>query len=562
MTTKVLLQPWLWKRFTGAALDIYLGAEGEMVIDMRYQTPSLRLCDGVTPGGHPVVAAGFNFDGLLTFSPRIVSPEASGEVNAPLMVMSSPAEGLSDLHIASYWEFAFDPQFTDVVYRSGRSAEYLTAIDFAEVGVVLPTGSTYYVRVQYQYESGMTSAWSDRCQFTVVSSLPETQQVKLLAADGAFSDNLGRSASLSADGTIAVLGAYGNDDLGSNVGSLYVFYRGTGTWEQQELLLSPGALQGDGLGFAACISGDGLTIVGGANGALGGGKVCVFAREGTTWVEQATLVGHDTVTGDSFGSALAINHTGDLLVVGAQGVDGLYPNEGAVYVFQRTGTTWTQVTQLYPDNGLENDYFGSAVAISSDGSTIAVGSYGRDDFGSACGGVYIYRLLNGVWVLDDELYALDAEAGDNLGQSLALSADGTVLLVGACREDQLGSNAGAAYVFQYEAGEWKETVKLVANDGLTNDYFGYDVALSANGEVALIGAYGIDGTVSNQGGAYVYRREADGWQFHSKLLAGDALASDQLGWKVSLSADGTTALVATPFNDQLARDAGAGYIFA
>ena len=174
MATKILTQPFLWKRFTSNALDAYLGLPGEPVIDLRTGAPQLRLCDGVTPGGHPI---GGSNDLSSVAIPFIIAPldGATNVAKSPIITASQfrgiKTDGTADTHVASYWQVATDAAFTNIVYQSGRTTTDLTSIDLAAKGVTLDAGQKY-ARVAYEGQEGGISDNSPVVGFDVLAIGP------------------------------------------------------------------------------------------------------------------------------------------------------------------------------------------------------------------------------------------------------------------------------------------------------------------------------------------------------------------------------------------------------
>jgi FG-GAP repeat protein len=160
-----------------------------------------------------------------------------------------------------------------------------------------------------------------------------------------------------------------------------------------------------------------------------------------------------------------------------------------------------------------------------------------------------------VWVEQQKLLATDGAAADELGFSVALSGDSAIL--GAHLDDDLGADAGSAYVFVRSGSLWNQQQKLVASDGAAGDQFGFSVALS--GDTAVIGAPWNDGPGLDAGAAYTFVRSNGIWSQEQKLVAVDAMPNDGLGSAVGL--DGNTALIGAPYDDDQAYDAGSVYVF-
>ena len=371
-----------------------------------------------------------------------------------------------------------------------------------------------------------------------------SQQQQLTGSDGAAEDCFGVSVALLRD--TALVGAHG-DDVGANSdqGSAYVFTRSGTTWSlQQKLTASDGAAD-DRFGYSVALSVN-TALVGapyddvGANASQG--SAYVFTRSGTTWSQQQQLTAKDGEANDWFGRAVALSR--DTALVGAFGDDvGANANQGSAYVFTRSGTTWSQQQQLAALDGAANDRFGISVALSGD--TALVGAYWDDVGANNQGSAYVFTRSGTTWSQQGQLAALDGEADDYFGISVALSGD--TALVGAYLDD-VGANAnqGSAYVFTRSGTTWSQQGQLAALDGAADDYSGMSVALS--GDTALVGAYYDDvGANANQGSAYVFTRSGTTWSQQGQLTASDGAAYDYFGYSVALSGD--TALVGAYYDD-------------
>ncbi|MHB8735809.1 MAG: FG-GAP repeat protein [Terriglobales bacterium] len=345
-----------------------------------------------------------------------------------------------------------------------------------------------------------------------------SQQQELTANDGAANDQFGNAVALSGDGGIAIVGAL-SKTIGTNgyQGAAYVYTRSGTTWGPPTLLTANDGAAYNRFGNAVALSGDGSTaLVGASAKAIGGnafqGAAYVFTRGGMTWSQQQELTAGDGVAYDSFGRSVALSGDGTTALVGAYGKTiGANTNQGAAYVFTRSGTTWSQQQELTANDGAANDRFGRSVALSGDGSTALVGAYYKTiytRFGANVGqgAAYVFTRSGTTWSPQQELKADDGAANDRFGNAVALSVDGSTALVGA-RSKTIGANSyhGAAYVFTRSGTTWSQQQELTASDGAAGDYFGYAVALSGGGSAALVGAYfKTIGANTNQGAAYVY----------------------------------------------------------
>ena len=296
----------------------------------------------------------------------------------------------------------------------------------------------------------------------------------------------------------------------------------------------------------------------------------VAASEAATLPGVKKLTASDASAGDYFGHSVAVS--GDIIVVGARLEDtGGLSNAGAAYVLRRDqggAENWGEVKKLVASDFEATDYFGDSVTVSGD--TAVVGAVEEDTAGSDAGAAYVFHRDQGGagnWGEVRKLLASDAQAGDRFGGGVSVSGDTAV--VGARREDPGGNNnAGAAYVFERNQGgpdDWGEVKKLTASDGQAGDEFGNSVAIS--GDTAVVGAYQEDaggGVLDEFGAAYVFQRDEGGpnnWGEVAKLTASDAAALDLFGWSVAVSAD--TAVVGARLADHPEgnTDAGAAYVF-
>jgi FG-GAP repeat len=241
--------------------------------------------------------------------------------------------------------------------------------------------------------------------------------------------------------------------------------------------------------------------------------------------------------------------------VGAPNADtGNHVDQGAAYVFVRSGTTWAQQQKL---TSSDNNYeFGYSVAIS--GETVVVGAPLADiGANSDQGSAYVFVHSGGAWSLQQQLTASDGAAGDEFGSSVAVSGD--TIMVGAPFDDiNIKINQGSAYVFVRGGTSCSLQQKLTANYGAAFDIFGISVGIS--GDTAVVGAcYDGVGASNDQGSAYVFVRSDAAWK-QRQLTGSTAAASDRFGSSVAI--DANTVLVGALLDDiGLNFDQGSAYVF-
>jgi hypothetical protein len=334
----------------------------------------------------------------------------------------------------------------------------------------------------------------------------EKPEATLTAAKGSPDAKFGTAVSLSGD--TAVVGApdEGGTDDGGGMGAAYVFDRINGVWTERATLVAPVRRDGDKFGFSVAV--DRNTVIVGAPNAdeqlPGPGMAYVFVRSGPAWVHQATLKPSERKADDAFGFRVAVS--GDTAIVGADG-GNIRPGTGpgAAYVFTRTGSTWTEQAKLAPRDAGSADGFGFSVGISDD--TAVVGALTDvGNVGLRPGSVYVFTRTGSSWTEQARLVAADGVPGDALGISVSISRDTVVAGAG---QDQVGLNPlqGSAYVFVRSGKSWTQQAKLTAPaaHGHAREMFGRSVATT--GDTVAVGSH-----FDEPGGSvYVFHRVASDW---------------------------------------------------
>ena len=236
----------------------------------------------------------------------------------------------------------------------------------------------------------------------------------------------------------------------------------------------------------------------------------------------------NTGENDWFGRNISLSGDGNTLAVGAlkedsnaTGIGGdddnnLATDSGAVYVFSRSGTTWTQQAYVKASNTQASDGFGVSVSLSRDGNTLAVGAdsedsnstvinvFGTDDgLADQSGAAYVFSRSGNTWTEQAYVKASNTGENDYFGRNISLSGDGNTLAVGANFEDSnatsiggddnnLATDSGAAYVFSRSGTTWTQQAYVKASNTGENDYFGTNVSLNSDGNTLAVGATGED----------------------------------------------------------------------
>jgi len=432
---------------------------------------------------------------------------------------------------------------------------------------------------------------------------PLVQLAELTASDGTSGDQLGYAVALGAGGTIALVGA---PNRNGSRGAAYVFVKSGSTWTRQaELTASDGAADDD-FGCSVALNSDGTVALIGAKfhgfeptereakatdaraDSTDQGEAYVFTSSAGTWTQSAKLIASDGESNDEFGWSVALDSAGTEALIGAPGhgyedsgiarAGDSGGDQGVAYVFTKTEGAWTQSAELSASDGQDDDGFGSSVALNSDGTVALVGApfhsveLSDDSYHNASsdvtdeGAAYVFlrgaegtarvKGVEPLWTQVSELTPADGAADGYFGASVALSADGTVALIGA---DTSGTvNPGAAYIFTDPDDAWTQRAELTPSNGASGDYFGDSVSLNSGGTVALVGAWGQTvGSHERQGAAYLFSGSGSSWVDGQELTASNEPADAYFGDEVALNPNATEALVGAPEADQ-----GHAYVFA
>jgi hypothetical protein len=389
------------------------------------------------------------------------------------------------------------------------------------------------------------------------------QGSKLVAADALSRAMLGAAVSISAAGDTAIVGGPAEQNS-EGTGAAWIFTRSGEIWSEQAKLLGTGALGIAGQGTSVALSADGNTAISGGpfdDGASGDvGAAWIFVRNGTTWTQQDKLIGTGTIGGAGQGYSVALSADGNTAIVG-----GWVDNDfvGAAWVFVRNGTVWSQQAKLVGTGGVGQSEQGLSAALSADGNTALVGGPGDH---KSVGAVWVFTRTVGVWEQQGSKLVGMGRIGSNPAQqglSVALSADSNTALVGGPGDN---SAAGAAWVFTRRGSTWTQQGNKITGGGAgpngRQELLGASVSLSGDGSTALVGGPGDN---SYAGAAWVFQHTRGAWrQVLRKLVGTRAAGPAWQGSSVCMSANGKTAIVGGPMDNQIRYEVGTGaaWIFA
>ena len=413
---------------------------------------------------------------------------------------------------------------------------------------------------------------------------------QIVASNGAASDQFGYSVSISGDYAIVGSPWATIQSLGANSGSAYIFRRtGTNTWDTGINIMADGSFISQKFGWSVAIDGDYAVVGAHESNEQGGaaqtksGVAMIFHRTGAnntpnTWDTGQKIVPSDPAAYDEFGTGVAIS--GNTAVIGApKDDDNSVTDSGSVYVFVRSGTTWTEQEKLTGGSGTTSGFLGHSVSISGD--LVVAGAKYTSDNGLNSGAAYVFRRTGtSTWHSGTKILASwDAAAGDQFGQSVAI--DGDHVIIGAHLDTDNGLMSGSAYIFHNSltsdtidpiitlTGANPDTVDMIP----TYTEPGYSVDkvasvadnASSNLTTSTTGDYWITYTATdphgNSGTAdrRVIVTDAD-WDTETEISPSDGGAGDEFGWSVAI--DGDYAIVGSRRNDAGSTEqSGAAYIF-
>jgi hypothetical protein len=414
-------------------------------------------------------------------------------------------------------------------------------------------GTVHYYRVKACSSAGGCSEYSSyESGYRSLATGP----VQLGAdIDGeAMHDRSGSSVALSADGSGLAIGAYGNDGNGAESGHVRVYDWSGSAWTPVGTDID-GEAAGDFFGESVALSSNGtrLAIRAPRNDGSGtdAGHVQVYDWSGSGWVQAGADIDGEAAgdglkaTGDGPGFPVALSADGSRLAIGAEGNDVNGENAGHVQVYDWSGSGWVQVGADI-DGEATGDRFGFSVALSAGGSRLAIGARGNDGNGTESGHVRVYDWSGSAWTpvgtdIDGE------RAGDNSGFSVALSSDGNRLAIGAKGNDANGANAGHVQVYDWSGSGWVQAGADIDGEA-AGDGSGSSVALSAGGSRLTIGANGNDGNGTSSGHVRVYDWNGSAWFQVGTDIDGEA-AEDGSSGSISLSSDGKRLAIGAETNN-------------
>jgi hypothetical protein len=353
--------------------------------------------------------------------------------------------------------------------------------------------------------------------FTRSGSSTWNQQTKFQAPDAAAQDYFGRAVAMSSDASYAIVGAYGADDTNQSSGAVYMFARTVGsTWSYQAKFTSPNPSVNGNLGIVVGISGDGSYAIASAYRELtSAGRVYIYARSGSTWTLQQTIAHPAPASYQGFGRGVAISTDGSYAAIGSAYENGY---RGRVYIYTRSVSNWTEQTNFDVPGSAPGTRFGGGCALSSDGSYLAVGAYG---YSSYKGAVTMFARTGTNWSQQAFFSDPSANPHEFFGrEAICMSGDGSYVFVGNYRDNDYGSQSGAVYVYNRSGSTWSQISKFYnPTTAAAYDKFGKAVSITPDATRLLSSAIA-DGIIYYQSGkAFIVTRDPAPLEVSKPIIA-------------------------------------------
>jgi hypothetical protein len=376
----------------------------------------------------------------------------------------------------------------------------------------------------------------------------------------AVGDQSGKSVSLSSDGTILAIGAYKNSGNGVESGHVRVYENQAGNWLQigQDI---DGEDIYDQLGISVSLSSDGTILAIGANtnnneNGIDSGHVRVYENISGMWIQVGSDINGESAY-DVSGISVSLSSDGSVVAIGADNNDGNGGDSGHVRVYENLGGIWTQIGADI-DGEVGGDRLGRSVSLSSDGSILAIGAHRNSGNGIESGHVRIYENQLGNWT---QIGAdIDGEAADDLsGYSISLSSSGSIIAIGAYRNDGNGLDSGHVRVYENIGDVWMQIGDDIDGEE-AGDGSGLSVRLSSDGSILAVGAPGNSENGTLSGSVRIFKNNEGVWTQIGVDIDGEDI-EDQSGHSLSLSSDGSRIAIGAHRNDGNGIDSGHVRVF-
>lgn len=486
--------------------------------------------------------------------PTIVTPidKATNQVSDVTITSSAfSVQNGTDTHLNSSWQLASDSSFTNIIEELSHSVSNKTTWLVTN----LSENTEYYVRVKFTGTTFGDTAWSSITAFKTRKIFAASLEIGEITPSVSYPDNwFGWSIDISKDNsTIAISAPHATS---TERGLVYVYRNNEGALTlEQEISISPAiAYEWFGMKVALSANGDTLAIsaignsVPGSIAPINNGAVYIYVRSGTTWAKQTKLIIPDANSYDWFGNSIRLSDDGNKILIGAVGHDVANTTDaGSIYIFTRIQNIWTYTAGAYASDLFESMLFGTCVTMTPTGNRLAASTNpGYTAYGIHGGAVYTYTMNGNTLAFDKKITSTDGSSLDLFGFCTVMSEDGLTLCISAPKNtNQIGSSVGSVYVYEYVGNNWTMTAKIMPPDGKTDDFFGNLLSLTSDGLHLYIASRDNDNEKGiNAGAIYIFEKIDNVWSFRKKLIPAALTTGGYFGEGMKVSADGKYLLAA------------------
>jgi hypothetical protein len=503
-------------------------------------------------------------------APTILTPVNNSTNISDAYVFTASAfsiPSLEDTHYASDWQLSTVSNFSTTVNSTSMDKVNKTSWDINNVSV----STTYYLRVRYFGTVYGYGDWSPTVTFITKAVFYPTSEIATFTSPNKMtSGQFTIWVKMTADGTRLLVGAHNETVTGSlGAGRAYIFVKTGSVWSQEAVLSASDKAAYAYFGLAGDISSDGtmvaigcpyLTV--GANDYVG--KVYVFTRSGSTWTQQYTMLASEVIARNGFGYSIAISQDKSRMAIGATRSASNTYRPGKVYIYRDNGGSWVEEQVISP--GISNNSgVGEAIAMTPDGTRIIIGA--RNEYiyvnGTTYGVIYIYVRTGTTWALEFSTPGVVASHARTMGFSVAINDAGTKVVAGTQWFSNTHGNQGCIIVYKRTGSTWTTEAKIYETPPTSEAYFGYCVRMAASGNKIVVSSTG--STVSgkgNSGKIHIYRFNGTSWVLMSTINATDTEVNSYFGHKMGHDAEFNTLAVGTFQDAGGFADSGKVYILA